>query len=178
MLLKLMIINKDVNRKVLRDYFFIKGSLDIDFEYFIQKIKQGCSLQDNLSFKTNIKGLMTHHDFFNEDPKFNEILIPLIDYVDSYYQFPAYSVSSSWGFEVRPREKTLFHNHFELWAGVIYLNKCNQPLIFPEIKEEILPEAGSFAIFSGFLKHGTEKNSDSISKFGMSFNMKEITSLK
>ena len=171
-----MIINKEVNRKFQKDYFFSKGIIDIDAEYFIEKIKKSCSSEENFNFKTNIKGLMTPFSFFNDDPKFQEILTKLIDYIDSIYNFRNYFLKECWGFELRPGERTIFHDHaFDLWSGVIYLNKCDQPLEFPEINEELYPEKGSFALFNGFLNHGNKKNKDTVSKFGLSFNMHEVT---
>ena len=175
MLLGIMIINKNVNRKVLKEYFFIKGFIDIDSEYFIEQIKKSCSSEQNMNFKSSIRGLMTPYNFFNKDPKFTEILLPLIDYVDSQYDFPDYRLQDAWGFEVRPRDKTTFHDHHEaVWSGVIYLNDCEQSLDFPEIKEELKPKKGVFAVFSPFLKHGCEKNQDKVSKFGLSFNIAKV----
>tara|TARA_S200002703_G_scaffold159092_1_gene171433 strand:+ start:70 stop:606 length:537 start_codon:yes stop_codon:yes gene_type:complete len=175
MLIETVIVNKDLNRKVLKEYFFIKGSLDVDAEYFIKKIKESTSSKDNLNFTTNIRGLMTPFKFFNTDTKFDKTIIPLIDYLDTHYKFPNYRINDSWGFEVRPREKTEFHDHSEaLWSGVIYLNDCDQPLEFPEIGEDLKPKKGAFAIFSSFLRHGCTKNKDTVSKFGLSFNIEEI----
>ena len=171
-----MIINKEVNRKFQKDYFFSKGFIDIDAEYFIEKIKKSCSTQGNFNFKTNIKGLMTDFYFFNNDPKFKLILTKFVDYIDSIYFLKNYCLNQSWGFELRPGERTLFHEHgSHVWSGVIYLNKCDQPLEFPEINEELYPEKGSFALFNGFLNHGNKKNKDTVSKFGLSFNMREVT---
>ena len=101
-----MIITKEFNRKVERDYFFIQGILNIDSQYFIQKIKESCASKDNNNYKTNIKGLMTPFEFFKQDQKFlTEIIIPVIDYVDENYKLNNYHILDAWGFEVRPKEK-------------------------------------------------------------------------
>jgi len=165
-----MIITKDVQRRVKLDYFFVKGKLEIDSNYFIQKIKDSVTSNNNMNYRTNIKGKMTPYNFFVQDKKFIELVTPLIDYVDEIQEFQNYHLANAWGYELEHREKTIFHDHFNsLWSGAIYLNNCNQPLKFPQINEEVLPEKGSFVIFSGFLNHGCEKNNDT-SKFGMSFN--------
>ena len=62
-----MYISKELNKKVERDYFFIKGQLDIDCNYFIEKIKQGVEEKGNMSYKTNLKGKMTSWNFFNNN---------------------------------------------------------------------------------------------------------------
>jgi len=170
-----MIVNKDINRKVQKEYFFIKGFIDIDSEYFINKIKESCSSEKNLNHRTNIEGLMTPFKFFTQDRKFFKTIMPLIDYIDDNYEKRSYTLVDAWGFELRPREKTLFHDHHTTyWSGVLYLNDCNQPLEFPEINQELKPQKGAFAIFSPFLKHGCKKNRDTVSKFGLSFNFEEV----
>ena len=170
-----MIITKEVQKKYLKEYFFIKGIVDIDSDYFINKIKESCKSKDNLNFQTNIKGLMTPFKFFQEDKKFNEVIHQFIDFIDSTINFPKYHLHNAWGFELKPRHKTNIHNHYEaVWSGVIYLNSANQLLEFPEINETVKPEKGAFALFNGFLLHGCKKNTDKTSKFGLSFNMHEI----
>ena len=171
-----MIIEKDVERYVQKKYHFTKGKIDIDANYFIKKIQESCQSEKNLNYKTNIKGLMTPYKFFIGDRNFQKPLFELIDFVDQNFNYVNYHCEDAWGFEVRQREKTTYHNHRgSLWSGVIYLNSSTQLLRFPEINEEIKPEIGSFAIFSSFLKHGCEKNTDDHSKFGLSFNIKETT---
>ena len=176
MLIIIMIINKEINRKVEKEYFFIKGILDIDCQYFIEKIKESCSSKDNNNYVTNILGLMTPYNFFVNDEKFiKEIAHPLMDYVDENYKQISYSLRDAWGFELRPREKTIFHDHHEaLWSAVVYLNDCEQNLEFKDIEQKCKPQKGAFCIFSSFLSHGCKKNTDTISKFGMSLNFNEL----
>jgi len=170
-----MIINKYVFQKYLQPYFFTKGKIEIDSDYFINEIKKSCESNENLNFKTNIKGSMTPYCFFNEDKKFNEIAQQFVNHVDFYHSFPKYYLHNSWGFELKPNQETTYHSHYkELWAGVIYLNECNQELEFPQIGESLKPEKGAFALFNGFLLHGCKKNTDKTSKFGLSFNMHEV----
>ena len=172
-----MIITKDVNRKVSKEYFFITGKLELNCNYYIEKIKKACNSDNNMNYQTNIKSLMTPFSFFKEDKNFQKLLYPIIDHLDLHYNLPKYGLHEAWGFEVKPREKTLYHDHKEsFWSGVIYLNSSNQTLNFPEIHEKIKPEAGVFGIFSSILQHGCEKNPDDFSKFGMSFNIKEVKS--
>mgnify|MGYP003114419365 FL=1 len=174
MVCSLMHISKELQKKVQKDYFFIKGQLDIDCNYFIQKIKQGVEEKENMSYRTNVKGKMTSWKFFNEDQNFLKILRKFINYIDDNYTFPPYSVKDSWGFINLPGEKTNFHNHHEaIFSGVIYLNDCEQPLLFNEINEKIDPKPGSFGLFSSWLYHGCNVNDTDNCKFGISFNMNE-----
>ena len=169
-----MFISKAINRTFKKEYFFIKGKINLESNYFIEKIKNSCSSDNNLNFKTNVKGLMTPWNFFVNDKNFINLAQLFVDYIDANYKNNQYYLKDAWGFEIKPNQKTIYHAHKEAsWCGVIYLNNCQQLLNFPEITENVKPEPGSFALFSPFLNHGCEKNYDSTSKFGISFNMYE-----
>ena len=172
MLINIMQITKELEKKVKRDYFFIKGQIDIDCNYFIEKIKKGVEEKTNMNYRTNINGKMTSWDFFNNDINFLKHIINFNRYLDKNYNLPKYILKSSWGFITLPGEKTYFHAHQEaIYSGVIYLNDCDQPLLFKEIEQQIDPKAGSFGIFSGWLTHGNYANITNNTKFGISFNM-------
>jgi len=177
MLIKNMIIEKFFNKKVQKEYFFIKGKIDLDSDYFINKIKSCWGTENQLNKITNIKGLMTTWDYFVKDPKFLEIMSKLLYYIDSELNFGPYGLNEAWGFEIKKNQHTAFHDHAsKLWSGVIYLNSSQQNLIFPEINQIIKPEPGAFGVFSSFLKHGCHLNTEDDSKFAIAFNMVEITS--
>ena len=148
-----MIINKHFNKKVEKEYFYVEGNLEIDSNYFIKEIEKGITSQDNMNYKTNIKGKMTSYDFFKKDLKFLNIIRQLSEYLDDSYNLLQYYLQDAWGFKTDLYEKTQLHDHLCYWSGVIYLNKCDQPLNFPEIKQKIQPEKGNFAIFSPWLLH-------------------------
>ena len=170
-----MIVEKISKNKVEQDYFFIKGKIDIDNKYFIDKIKNCWGTENQKKEETNIKGFMTNPNFFNYDENFIKIVKKFIECVDSTIKLRPYTLVNSWGFELKKNEFTILHNHFESpWSGVMYLNSSLQNLIFPDIKEEVKPEPGVFALFSGFLNHECNKNKEEHSKFGISFNMLEM----
>ena len=168
-----MQISKELNKKVLRDYFFIKGQLNIDCNYFIERIQKGVEEDENLSHRTNVKGKMTSWKYFNNDIHLVKQIIKFNKYLDQNYELPNYSLVDAWGFVNYPGEKTTFHAHNSIYSGVIYLNECDQPLLFKEINQKVDPNPGSFALFSGWLQHGCDINDTDNPKFGISFNMEE-----
>jgi hypothetical protein len=169
-----MQISKELEKKVQRDYFFIKGQIDIDCNYFIEKIKEGVQSKENMNYRSGVIGKMTSWNFFNDDINFIKHIKRFNKHIDKNYNLPPYILSDSWGFINFPGEKTPFHTHFQaIYSGVIYLNDCNQPLLFKEIEQQVDPKAGSFCIFSPWLEHGCEINETEINKFGISFNMGE-----
>ena len=40
-------IHKHIERKILRDFFLIEGTVDVDADYLINKIKQGVQAENN-----------------------------------------------------------------------------------------------------------------------------------
>jgi len=170
-----MIIEKFFNKKVDKEYFFVKGKIDLDTNYLINKIKSCWGTEQELSTVTNVKGLMTDWKFFNKDEKFLEPLSKINYYIDHEINLKPYNLAEAWGIELRKNNCTAYHDHVgNVWSGVIYLNSSSQNLIFPEIKQEVKPEPGAFAIFSGFLIHGCAPNNEDFSKFAIAFNMGEV----
>ena len=167
-----MQILKEIEKRVQRDYFFVKGQIDIDCDYYIEKIKKGVEEKDNMNYRTNVKGKMTSWNFFNNDTNFIKHILKFNKHIDKNYNLPNYILKDSWGFINTPGEKTLFHSHYEaIYSGVIYLNDCDQPLLFNEIGQQIEPKPGAFGLFPGWLTHGNDTNDTEEVKFGISFNM-------
>ena len=124
MLRKTMIVSKTIDDKIERKFFFITGKINLDSNYFINKIKKSCTSEDNLNFRTNIKGNMTPYKFFNNDKYFLILLMQFIELIDEKYNFPKYHIKDAWGFEVSKDEKTLYHSHAtSLWSGVFIIQK-------------------------------------------------------
>ena len=172
MLLTHMIIQKHIEKKIQRDYFFIEGVLEIDADYFLKKIDQGVQEKDNMNFKTAIKGKMTPYKYFLEDPIFVKLVNNFVDYLDENINLTRYQLGDAWGYKIGNQEHTTFHEHFPaLWSGAIYLNDNEQILEFPEINKGVKPSVGKFVLFSSFLEHGCKKNMSNNLKYGLSFNM-------
>ena len=75
-----MIINKEITSKILRDYIFITGTVDIDSKYFKKRIDEGIQ-NSNLNHKTNVYGKHTH------EPSYLSGVLYLNDHYQKLY-FP------------------------------------------------------------------------------------------
>ena len=167
-----MIIDDFTHDKVLRDYFFIEGTINLNASYFINKLKEGFNRYDNKSYNTNIKGKMTAWEFLVKDKYFLKIIDQFIPAVDNKIKLPKYHLTEAWGFCAQPNDDTREHDHEPSpWGGVIYLNDHEQTLDFNEINKKVKPAKGKFALFSGFIQHGCKPNKTKEKKWGMSFNM-------
>ena len=105
-----MQISEHIRDKVSVDYFFIKGKIDLDADYFINKIKESCQSKDNMNYKTNIQSLMTPFQFFSKDPNFLQILKNFIELIDSNYDFVRYCVSRYYHFSTNSSKLKLIPN--------------------------------------------------------------------
>ena len=167
-----MEIQKEIKSKIERDYFFIEGKIDIDGQYYINKIEEGIKESPRVTRRDSLTGQMTEWEFFLKDKKFFTILIRIIDCIEELKLVKhKFNIVSAWGVKTGFGEHAREHDHLpSLISGVIYLHDHYQKLYFPEIKKEIIPQCGKFALFSSFLNHYTKRNIIDENKYGISFN--------
>jgi hypothetical protein len=168
-----MLLNKIIKSKLEVPYIYLSGTIEnINTNYFIEKMEKGFKQENNKNFLTNVKGLMTSWDFFNNDLEFLKLLWPFFDLIEKeILNLPKFILQESWGIRNDLGSYTKSHDHLRsIFSGVIYLNDHNQLLNFPDINQTLKPSMGSFAIFSGFLKHNCIRSLDMRPKYALSFN--------
>ena len=171
-----MKILKHKESKISQNYFFIKGNLDLNCQYFIQKIEEGIKAPDNKNFQSNVQGEMTEWRYFCQDYEFAKIASKILDYCEAHNLLDKkVYLANAWGYKETFSNYTKRHSHHPgVLSGLIYLSNVDQPLIFDEINESVVPEAGNFALFSSFLYHQTKSRIlDNKIKYGISFNFYE-----
>jgi hypothetical protein len=167
------LIKTEIPKKVI----LIESSINIDQKYFIKKIEEGISNSDNKNFVTNVFGQMTSWNFFNEDDEFLNVLIKIFDIFDVENLIEKSVLKESWGIKLNKGNFTKLHDHKEaVLSGVLYLNDSDQELFFPELQVSVKPEIGKIIIFSGILKHYTNRIYDDSSKYAIAFNMYQMKS--
>ena len=171
-----MKIKKEIISKIEREYFFIVGDIDIDTDYFINKIEEGVK-NSSLNYKTNVVGQMTDWTFFKNDKKFIEIILKFVDHIEEGKTVKrGYSLLNAWGVKESCGDYNGDHCHLPCYmSGSLYLNDHPQKLYFPEIKEEVEAKKGRFVLFSSFLKHYTKRNIIDESKYALAFNFQHNT---
>tara|TARA_A100000172_G_scaffold71654_1_gene52369 strand:+ start:1310 stop:1840 length:531 start_codon:yes stop_codon:yes gene_type:complete len=166
-----MKIYKHIERKILRDFTFIKGNIDLDQNYFIDQIEKGITEKDNQNFQTSVVGKMTDWKYFVKDKFFVKLITEIFLKLENKTNFQSFAINEAWGFKEGFGEKTKKHNHLSSYlSGVIYFSKFEQSLIFDEIGEEVEVDIGNFAIFDGWLQHQSKRGTDSNIKYGIAFN--------
>ena len=166
-----MIIYKHVEKQILRPYTFIKGNINLDSSYFINEIEKGINDKNNNNYKTNIVGQMTDWKYFVKDKLFIQVVTEIFSKLEKETDFLNFAINEAWGLKQGYGEKTKKHNHLSSYiSGIIYLSKCDQPLVFDEVNEKVEVEIGNFAIFDSWLTHGCSPSLDNTFKYGISFN--------
>ncbi len=104
-----MKINTFIQSQVKKDYFFLEGFCDIDTEYFIDKIKEGIHKEGNRSFRTNVHGGMTDWTYFLNDPKFWEVMWPIMNELEKIMKLRNFKINEVWGLEEAYSGRTKEH---------------------------------------------------------------------
>jgi hypothetical protein len=169
-------LNKEIYTKIKQDAFFIEGHIDLNTDFFIEKIEQGIAHASNNTNKTHVKGLMTAWDYFMQDQEFLKVFLELINKIEhggtARDWFPnKWTLKECWGIKEVNGSSTTKHSHgSSVFSGIIYLNDINHDLIFDELNLKLTPKKGKFLIFSGNLQHYTVRNLTVSSKYALVFN--------
>jgi|TARA_Y100000817_G_scaffold314839_1_gene315437 hypothetical protein len=168
-----MIIEKEIISRLPRDFIFTVQTIKLDTTYFKKRIVEGVK-NSNLNYKTNVQGKHTEWRFFNNDQKFVAIMMEMIDRLEKLpIALDRFLLAESWGLIENFGEYTKIHSHEPNYiSGVLYLNDHPQKLYFPDINQEVTPKSGKLVIFSSFLKHFTDRNSEHKEKYAISFNFR------
>ena len=174
-----MIVEKEILSKIPQDYVFLMNQFKIDASYFKKRIDEGVKTS-SISYKTNVYGKHTDWRFFNDDPKFIEIIMQVIDHVESLpFPLKRFMLEDAWGIIENFGEYTKRHSHEpSYFSGVLYLNDHSQKLYFPDLDHTVTPKAGRLLFFSSFLNHYTKRNTEHKPKYAIAFNFRYSTILE
>ena len=168
-----MPINKLIKTELKRPALFIETKLDVDANYFISEINRMLEIK-NLDFVTNVKGQMTDWKAFNNDENFQKTLAKAYGKLSKHLSGP-FTLQDSWGIKMQGSAQTTSHNHARFdYAGVLYLNNSNQPLVFPELDVEVIPREGVFVVFNGFIFHEAPHEQLTDPKYAIAFNFNVV----
>jgi hypothetical protein len=171
-----IILNKEIHTKIKQDVFYVEGCVDINTDYFINKIEQGIKDISNNTNKTHVKGFMTAWDYFIKDEEFLKVFLKLINKVEHGSTtkdcFPTkWTLKEGWGIKEVRGSSTTRHSHASsVFSGIIYLSDIDHDLIFDELDLKLTPKKGKFSIFSSNLHHYTERNLTDVNKYALVFN--------
>lgn len=166
-----------IEKKVLIPTIFCQNKINISNvkNKLISDIEEGIKLKNNFSYKTNVKGQMTDWKYFNKNNEFISCLKNGCDDLIKLINLEDAEIESSWGIKISTGDYTKPHNHIEhIYSGILYLNDCEQEIIFDELNLKVKILEGTFLFFSGILKHYVDRNLTNQDKYAIAFNFKSV----
>tara|TARA_R110002110_G_scaffold20596_2_gene83291 strand:- start:910 stop:1500 length:591 start_codon:yes stop_codon:yes gene_type:complete len=147
---------------------------------FMMAIKS--NLDESMKNYTNVKGGMTHWNYFVDKPEFINFLTYLINKYQSTHSnlfkhfLERKSIENAWGNEIKKGDSLDYHHHHCV-HGILYLTKgCD--LILPELNLKITPEPGDYYIFPPEILHGFDTYKEDKNRYSLIFNIVEKDEFK
>lgn len=127
-----------------------------------------------LSYRTNVKGKMTHWDFFKSVPQFNEILLNMGE-IFSAFPFKALTLVQAWGNILEKGDQVVIHNHrYNHISAILYLTEKGPGTYFPQFNKTVFEKIGKFVFFSGEANHSVAKSNVKQKRYTIACNFNEI----
>lgn len=176
-----MIITKDIRSTIDRDYFFIKGNIEIpNLQYLINKIEQGINEKNNMNYTIEkLIGKMTHDKYFVNDPVFLDVFIKMLNKFNHFNKEIPYTwtLNTAWGVKQDKGDYTDEHTHVNsLGSGVLYLSDVeDHSTDFSDLNEKVEQKVGNFCFFSSFLFHNSKRVEADKPKYLIAFNLDYVS---
>lgn len=141
----------------------------MNLKNFIKK-----NIDQNLSYKTNVKGqftgfksLIENEDFIN----FLKIIQPQIKIIYNRN----FQIFEAWGNICKYNDEVIEHRHDNsAFCGVLYLTENGPGTYFKQYDLTIEEKIGKFILFHPFLLHSVKKIENDIERITVAFNMMQI----
>tara|TARA_B100000029_G_scaffold226888_1_gene224654 strand:+ start:504 stop:1046 length:543 start_codon:yes stop_codon:yes gene_type:complete len=168
--------NKKSNHIMLKHYtkdvmiptWLYEGQSEIDYNYYINKIKENIS--DKHSYATNVSGKMTSWDCFVNDEKFLEFIKSIMPLLSHHTRSIQVRLKEAWGNMLNPGDHVRNHDHRNAEiCGVLYLTE-GEPIYFPQYNINIKPTPGKFLLFHSMISHSVPTNQSLQERYSLAFN--------
>jgi len=161
-------------KDIIKETFLLTGKIDDketinNLKDFVRNNKD-----ENLSYKTNVKGhftgfqsLINNSYFIN----FLKIIQPQISIIFS----KNFMIKEAWGNILKKGEEVLEHLHDNTaFCGLLYLSDTGPGTYFKEYNLTVSEEIGKYVLFSPLLLHSVKKIETDIERITIAFNMGNI----
>jgi hypothetical protein len=165
-------------REIIRDAFICVGKIkdkelieNLKSEIKNFKIKE----EDNLSYKTNVKGIFTGWQSLVKNKFFLEFLFSIKKEIKLIYD-NNFIITDAWGNILKKDEEVIEHTHGNnAFSGIIYLTDGGPGTFFRDLNLTIEEEIGKYILFTPYLKHSVQKINKDIERITIAFNFNEIS---
>ena len=135
---------------------------------------------DKQDYKTNVKAYMTDWVMTGLPgfDTFEKHVLDITKFLSKKYYNREINprLSDLWGMIYKKGDYAITHDHWPaLWSGVYYIKapENSGALLFPQLKQKIIPTDNMLIIFDGATRHGVGENLSDEERVAVSLNVKE-----
>jgi len=162
-------------KEILKETYILTGKINNEqlIKNLIDYIKK--NKDENLSYKTNVKG---HFTGFKSLIQNNEFII-FLKIIQENIQIICkdnFIIQDAWGNICKIGEEVIEHDHSGVtsFCGILYLTEGGPGTYFKEYDLLVEEEIGKYILFHPSLKHSVKKIKNDIERITIAFNMSSI----
>ena len=161
-------------KEITLDVFLLTGKIFND-KIINNLINFVINNKDNeLSYKTNVKGHFTGFNSLVENSDFNSFL-KIIQPQTKIICDKNFIIQAAWGNLCKKGDEVVEHDHGNnLFCGILYLTEGGPGTYFRDFDYTINEERGKFVLFHPKLLHSVKKIEQDLERISISFNMADI----
>jgi hypothetical protein len=162
-------------KQISKETFILIGQINnkMIVDSLINTIKN--TKDENLSYKTNVKGHFTGFESLVNNIDFRNFLVFIKNEINVIYK-KNFKVMNAWGNILKIGDEVIEHDHSGVtgFCGLLYLSNKGPGTYFKEYDLLITEEIGKFVLFDAMLLHSVSKIKDDIERITLSFNCEQI----
>jgi hypothetical protein len=162
-------------KEILKETYILTGKINNEqlIKNLIEVVKK--NKDENLSYKTNVKGHFTGFKSLIQNNEFITFLKEVQENIKIVYK-ENFLIKDAWGNICKLGEEVTEHNHGGVtgFCGILYLTEKGPGTYFKEYDLLIEEKIGKYIIFHPLLTHGVKKLENDIERITIAFNMDEI----
>lgn len=162
-------------KEILLETFILTGKINdsIIINNLINFVKN--NKDENLSYKTNVRGHFTGFSSLVNNPDFINFLKIIQPQIKLIYK-DNFKIIDAWGNICSYNDEVVEHNHgfVNAFCGILYLTEGGPGTYFKQYDLTINEEVGKYVLFHPDLLHSVKKIETNIERITIAFNMSEI----
>ena len=164
-------------KEILKETFILTGKINNEqlIKNLIEFIKK--NKDENLSYKTNVKGHFTGFKSLVQNNYFWTFLKKIQENIKIIYR-DDFIISHAWGNICKIGEEVIEHDHRTItgFCGILYLTEGGPGTYFKEYDLLVKEEIGKYILFHPLLKHSVKKIENNIERITLAFDMNKKNS--
>jgi hypothetical protein len=162
-------------KEILKETYILTGKINNEqlIKNLIEFVKK--NKDENLSYKTNVKGHFTGFKSLIKNNEFITFLREIQENIKIIYQ-ENFIINDAWGNICKIGEEVTEHDHGSVsgFCGILYLTEGGPGTYFKEYDILVEEEIGKYILFHPSLKHSVKKIENDIERITIAFNMGAI----